>query len=70
AKAIGIQLPKTMDFKIVETEPAVKKQTASASYKPAKIETGLSIKVPPFVSEGDVVRIDTETHEYMERVNK
>ncbi|MCC7343412.1 MAG: elongation factor P [Deltaproteobacteria bacterium] len=69
-KAIGIQLPKTMDFKIIEAEPSVKKQTASSSYKTAKIETGLTVKVPPFVEEGDVIRIDTETHDYMERVNK
>ena len=67
-KPIGVQLPKTMEFKIIEAEPAVKKQTASSSYKPAKIETGLSVKVPPFISEGEVIRIDTETHEYVERV--
>jgi len=69
-KPIGIDLPKTMDFKVIETEPAMKGQTAASSYKPAKIETGLSIKVPQFISEGDVVRIDTATHDYMERVNK
>lgn len=67
-KPIGVQLPKTMDFKVVEAEPSVKKQTASASYKSAKIETGLTIKVPAFVNEGDTVRIDPETHEYLERV--
>jgi len=69
-KPIGIDLPKSMDFKIVETEPAMKGQTASGSYKPAKIETGLQIKVPQFVSEGDVVRIDPISHDYLERVNK
>jgi len=68
SKPIGVQLPKTMDFKIIEAEPSVKKQTASSSYKSAKIETGLTIKVPPFVEEGDRVKVDTETHEYMERV--
>ncbi len=67
-KPIGIQLPKTMDFKVIEAEPAVKKQTASSSYKPAKIETGITIKVPAFVAEGDVIRVDTESHEYLERV--
>jgi elongation factor P len=69
-KPIGIQLPKTMEFKIIDAEPSVKKQTASSSYKSATIETGLTIKVPPFVEKGDVVRVDTETHEYMERVTK
>ncbi|MFO1518990.1 MAG: elongation factor P [bacterium] len=69
-KPIGIDLPKTMDFKVVETEPAMKGQTAASSYKPAKIETGLIIKVPPFISEGDVIRVDTATHDYMERANK
>jgi elongation factor P len=69
-KPIGIQLPKTMDFKVIDAEPSVKKQTASASYKSATIETGLTIKVPAFVEKGDVIRIDPETHEYMERVTK
>lgn len=69
-KPITVALPKTMDFKIIEAEPSVKKQTASASYKSAVIETGLTIKVPGFVSEGEVVKIDTETHEYIERVSK
>ena len=70
SKPIGIDLPKTMDFKIIETEPAMKGQTAASSYKPAKIETGLTIKVPQFINEGDVVRIDTASHDYMERANK
>lgn len=69
-KPMGIQLPKTMDFKVIEAEPSVKKQTASASYKSAKIETGLTVKVPAFVEAGDTIRISPETHEYMERVSK
>lgn len=69
-KPIGIQLPKTMEFKVIEAEPSVKKQTASSSYKSAKIETGLTIKVPAFIEKGDVIRIDPATHEYMERVTK
>lgn len=69
-KPLGVQLPKTMVFKIIEAEPSVKKQTASSSYKTAKIETGLTVKVPPFIGEGEMIRIDTETHEYVERVNK
>lgn len=67
-KTIGINLPKAMDLKVVETVPELKGATASAQYKPAKVETGLSVKVPPFISEGDTIRIDTQTHEYLTRV--
>lgn len=67
-KTIGINLPKTMDFKVVETPPELKGATASAQYKPATLETGLSVKVPPFISEGDIIRIDTETQDYVTRV--
>lgn len=69
-KPIGINLPKTMDFKVIETEPSIKGQTAASSYKPAKIETGLTVKVPQFVNEGDMIRVETATHDYVERVNK
>jgi len=68
-KTLGINLPKTMDFLVQETEPELKGATASAQYKPAKLETGLQVKVPPFIKEGDKVRIDTQTHEYVTRVN-
>lgn len=67
-KTIGINLPKTMDFKVTETAPELKGATASAQYKPATLETGLTVKVPPFIAEGDVIRIDTETHDYLTRV--
>ncbi len=65
---IGINLPKSMDLKVVETVPELKGATASAQYKPAKLETGLTVKVPPFISDGDTVRIDTESHDYITRV--
>jgi elongation factor P len=64
-KPIGVDLPKMMDFKVIETEPSIKGQTAASSYKPAKIETGLTIKVPQFVNEGDMIRVDPVTHEYL-----
>lgn len=67
-KPIGIKLPKTLDLTVVETEPELKGATAVASYKPAKLETGLQIKVPPFIREGDKVRVDTSTHDYVTRV--
>ena len=65
---VGVELPATMDLKVVETEPVFKGATASSSYKPAKLENGMSIKVPPFVKVGDAVRVDTATDEYLERV--
>ena len=58
-KAIGVVLPDTMDLKVVDTEPTVQKATASAVMKAAKLETGLTIQVPPFVNSGDTVRVDT-----------
>jgi len=67
-KTIGINLPKSMDLKVVDTVPELKGATASAQYKPAKLETGLTVKVPPFINQGDVIRIDTQTHEYQTRV--
>lgn len=69
-KPVGVDLPKSMDFKVIETEPSIKGQTATSSYKPAKIETGVLIKVPQFVNEGDMIKIDPTTHEYLERANK
>lgn len=65
---VGIEIPATMDLKVVDTDPPVKGATAAASYKPAKLENGLTVKVPPFVKTGDVVRVDTGTDEYLERV--
>ena len=64
---IGIQPPRTLDLKVVETEPHLKGATASASMKPATLETGLVVGVPPFIEEGDVVRIDTSENKYIER---
>lgn len=64
---IGVELPTTVDLKVVDAEPSVKKQTASASYKKCTVETGLVVMVPPFVEAGDKIRINTETGEYLER---
>lgn len=66
-RPLGIELPKTVDLKVVETEPGLKGATASNSPKPAKLETGLKVSVPNFISTGEVVRIDTTTGEYLER---
>jgi elongation factor P len=65
---IAIELPKTVDLQVTETEPGLKGATASASSKPATLETGLVVGVPQFVDAGDTVRVDTSTGEYLTRV--
>jgi elongation factor P len=67
SEPVGIELPQTVDLKVVETTPAIKGATASAQLKPAKLETGLVVQVPPFINEGDKVRVSTETGEYQSR---
>ena len=63
----GIELPPTVDLKVIETLPAIKGATATNKLKPATLETGVVVQVPPFVGEGDMIRISTETGEYMSR---
>src|SRR6476620_4843719 len=65
---VGIELPQTVDLVVKETVPGIKGATASAQVKPATLETGLVIQVPPFVNEVDKVRANTETGEYQSRV--
>jgi len=65
---VGIELPITVDLKVVDTVPGINRATASAQVKPATLETGLVVQVPPFVSIGDVVRVSTETAEYLKKV--
>jgi elongation factor P len=67
-KAMGILLPDTVDLKVVDTEPSIQKATASAVMKSAKLETGLIINVPPFVGNGDMVKVDTAEARYIQRV--
>ena len=67
SEAVGIELPQTVDLKITDTAPGIKGATASAQLKPATLETGLVIQVPPFINPGDVVRVSTETGEYQSR---
>src|SRR5262245_45696957 len=68
SEPVGIELPGTVDLIVKETVPGIKGATASAQVKPATLETGLVIQVPPFVNEGDKVRVNTETGEYQSRV--
>ncbi len=64
----GIEPPTFVELEITETEPGFKGDTATGATKPATLETGATIKVPLFVSQGDIIRVDTRTGEYMERV--
>ena len=66
-KPLSLDLPATVELKVVDTEPSVKGATAAAQYKPATLETGLKISVPPFVTIGEMVAIDTRTGEYLSR---
>jgi len=65
---IGISLPIFVDLRIDKADPWAKGDTASGSTKPVTLETGYEIQVPPFIEEGEMVRIDTRTGEYVERV--
>ena len=67
--AFSVEPPLFVALKIVECEPGVQGDTSKATYKPAKMETGLLVQVPLFVNEGETIRIDTRTGAYMERVN-
>ena len=67
-KPIGITLPNFIDFEVVKADPWLKGDTAGSTTKPVTISTGAVIQVPPFVVEGDVIRVDTRTGEYVARV--
>ncbi|MCD6250145.1 MAG: elongation factor P [candidate division Zixibacteria bacterium] len=68
-EAISVDLPASVILEVVETEPSVRGDTVSNITKPAKLQTGLEVKVPPFVKEGDKVKVDTRSGEYLERSN-
>jgi len=66
-RAIGIQLPTTVILEVVDTEPGIKNATATTSFKPAQLETGISVQVPPFVNNGEKIRVNTDDGSYIER---
>jgi elongation factor P len=66
-RPVGIELPQTVDLKVIETIPAIRGATATNQTKPATLETGVIIQVPPFIGEGDVIRVNTVTGEYQAR---
>ncbi len=67
-ESIGIELPHSVELRVVETDPGFKGDTAAGGSKPARLETGLVVQVPLFINEGDVLRIDTRSGAYLERV--
>jgi elongation factor P len=69
-KPVGVDPPLTIELKVIKTEPYLKGATQSASNKPATLETGITVTVPQFIKEGDIVRIDTRDDSYLERVSK
>ncbi|HXU99706.1 MAG TPA: elongation factor P [Caulobacteraceae bacterium] len=68
-RPIGIELPESVVLRVVETEPTVKGQTASSSYKPAKASNGMRIMIPPYMGEGERILVSTETGEYLRRAD-
>ena len=64
---VGVDLPTFVELTVVETEPGLKSATASSVTKPAKMETGLTVQVPPFINEGEKIRVDTSEGTYMSR---
>jgi elongation factor P len=66
-KAVGIELPQTVELTVIETEPGLKSATASSVTKPAKTETGLVVQVPPFINDGDKIKVDTSEGAYLSR---
>lgn len=67
-RPVGIELPLTVELRVLETEPSIKGASVSNQSKPAKMETGLMVQVPPFINEGDVIRVDSTEGKYVERV--
>lgn len=67
-RPIDVVLPPTVDLKVVETEPGIKGGSATNVTKPAKLESGVIVQVPPFISEGEMIRVDTVSGAYLERV--
>jgi elongation factor P len=69
-KPISLELPATVELKVIDTEPSVKGATAAAQYKPAELETGFKVTVPPFIGIGEMILVDTRTGEYLSRAKQ
>lgn len=69
-RPIGLELPIKVDFKVIETSPGIRGDTATGGTKPAQLETGITVNVPLFIKEGDVIRVDTRSATYVERASQ
>lgn len=69
-KPMGVELPTAVEFEIVETEPGMRGDTVTGATKPAVLESGATIQVPLFIDTGDVIKVDTRSGEYLERIKK
>lgn len=67
-QVVGLELPKSMDLRVLSAPPEIKKATAAASLRPVVVENDLTVLAPAFIKEGDLIRVNTETCEYIERV--
>ncbi len=67
SKALSVELPATVELEVIETDPSLKGATATAQYKPATLETGLKVTVPPFIEIGETIIVDTNEGKYMSR---
>jgi len=68
-KLVGVELPVAVELEVVDTGPGFKGDTATAGNKPAKLETGITIQVPMFINKGDIIKVDTRSGEYLERIS-
>ena len=66
-RAIGVEIPPSVILTVVDTEPGIKNATATNTFKPAKMETGITVQVPPFINKGERIKVDTAEGTYMER---
>jgi elongation factor P len=69
-RAIGVELPNFVNLRIIKTETWVRGDTSKADFKPATLETGYVLRVPPFIEEGELITIDTRTGEFSKRVKE
>ncbi len=68
-EVVGVEMPITVELEVTDTEPGFKGDTATGGTKPAKLETGITVQVPLFINKQDVIKVDTRTGSYLERVN-
>ena len=68
-EAVSIELPAAVELQVIETEPGFKGDTATGGNKPAKLETGITIQVPLFITMGDIIKVNTRTREYLEKAS-